>query len=182
MIAPVVTRRYAEALLDAATVARQVTEVEADLMVVAESLQNDEVLALIFNPTVETSVLRARFLDPIAPRLKTRLVRNILGLLIDRRRAGVIPNLPGVFHQIALAARGEAEGFVESAAALRPDELAATERWLSEATGKRVKLATRIVPDLLGGFRVTVGSRRYDASLKSKLSALRERMLGASID
>ena len=80
-----------------------------------EVLRDPEVAGLLTNPTVETRVQRQRFLDPLASRLHSKLVRNTIGLLIDRRRAEVLRKLPSMFHRLALEARGEAGGVVESA-------------------------------------------------------------------
>lgn len=181
MIAPVVVRRYAEALLDAAHDARLVAEVEADLAMVANALDTKEAHAFLNDPTAEISALRARFLNILDPYFKTQLVKNTLALLIDRRRTAVILSLYGAYHQLALDARGEAEGIVESAVPLGAEEIRNAEAWLTKSIGKKVKLSPVVNRELLGGIRVTVGSKRYDASLKSRLAALRERMIGASI-
>ncbi|MFN0208086.1 MAG: ATP synthase F1 subunit delta [Planctomycetota bacterium] len=181
MIAPVVVRRYAEALLDAAQDARLVAEVEADLALVAEAIESAEVRAFITNPTAESSVLRQRFLNVLDPHFKTQLVKNVLALLIDRRRTAVIPSLYNVYHQLALDSRGEAEGTIESAVPLGAEELRNAEQSLTKSMGKKVKLAPVVNRDLLGGVRITVGSKRFDASLKSRIASLRDRLLSAPV-
>ena len=42
-----------------------------------------------------------------------------------------------------------------------------------EALGKDPEITTRVDPALLGGIKVKVGSRLFDASLKSKLDSLK---------
>ena len=54
-------------------------------------------------------------------------------------------------------------GFVNYAAAI----------YLSQALGKDPEIETRIDPAILGGIKVQVGSRLFDASLKSKLDSLK---------
>jgi F-type H+-transporting ATPase subunit delta len=181
MLAPVVTRRYAEALLDAAQSSKSVAAVEADLTTVAESLGDRAVVAFLLNPTIDPRDQRKRFVDAVAPRLTTPLVRNVLALLVDRRRAAVIPELPAAFRKLALDARGEAEGVLESSRPMTPDELRAVEERVSAAMSKKVHLTVRVAPELVGGLRVTVGSRRFDASVRGRLSNLRERLLAAPL-
>jgi F-type H+-transporting ATPase subunit delta len=181
MLAPVVTRRYAEALLDAAQAANAVADVEADLALLHEVLADPAVAALLTNPTIEVRVQRQRFLDPLAPRLRSKLVRNTIGLLIDRRRAEVLTQLPSTFRRLALEARGEAEGTVESARELSAAEVRAIEEAVSAAMVRRVTLAPKTDPSLIGGVRATVGSQRFDLSVRARFAALRERLLAARL-
>jgi len=44
---------------------------------------------------------------------------------------------------------------------------------LAEALGKTPEVSTRVDPSLLGGLKVRVGSRLFDASLRSKLDSLK---------
>ena len=44
---------------------------------------------------------------------------------------------------------------------------------LRTALGKDPEISTRVDPSILGGIKVRVGSRLFDASLKSKLDSLK---------
>ena len=44
---------------------------------------------------------------------------------------------------------------------------------LRQALGKDPEIETRVDPAILGGIKVQVGSRLFDASLKSKLDSLK---------
>ena len=44
--------------------------------------------------------------------------------------------------------------------------------------GRTVKLKTRVEPDLLGGLVVTVGSKRIDSSIRTRLNSLAQAMKG----
>ena len=43
----------------------------------------------------------------------------------------------------------------------------------SQALGKDPEITTRVDPAILGGLKVKVGSRLFDASVRSKLDSLR---------
>lgn len=182
MIAPVVTKRYAEALFASAREKHAVAEVEADLAALSQALARPDVARVALNPAVDPKRKRAALLDPLAPQLKTELVRNAIALLLDRRREDVLPRLREVFHRLALEASGEAEGVLESARPLDAAETRSVEEALGRALGKRVRLAPRVDSKLIGGVRATVGSLRYDATAGARLLALRERMLAARLD
>ena len=63
--------------------------------------------------------------------------------------------------------------------ALRPDQQEAILRTISELTGKKVKPAYSVDPELLGGVIVNIGSKVYDGSVRGQLAALGRR-LGAN--
>jgi F-type H+-transporting ATPase subunit delta len=177
---PVVARRYAEALFLAAEEASAVPDVDEDLRTLASALADRGRVAFLFDPTLKSREKR-RLLEPLVPDLKSQLVRNVVALAIDRRREEVLPMLSRAFHQLALEARGEAEGVVESAAPLPADALREVEEALGRTIARRLRLEPRMNPALVGGLRATIGSRRYDASVLSRLSDLRARMLSAPL-
>jgi len=182
MLAPVVSKRYAEALFAAAQDARLVTEVESDLMALATGVREPAVAAALRNPTLDAKTQKATVLGAVDARLRTNLVRNVIALAIDRRRAEMLFSLADAYHRLALESRGEAEGVVESAKALSEAEMRDIEATLSKATGKRVRLQAHVRPELLGGLRATVGSLRYDSTAKTRLAELREKLLSARIE
>ncbi|MGH7751137.1 MAG: F0F1 ATP synthase subunit delta, partial [Candidatus Dormibacteria bacterium] len=53
------------------------------------------------------------------------------------------------------------------------DQTAALETALRATLGKSPAIQTRVDPAILGGLKVQVGSRLYDASLKSKLDSMK---------
>lgn len=49
---------------------------------------------------------------------------------------------------------------------------------VSSRTGRKVELVTRIVPQLLGGFRLRIADMRYDYSLASRLAIIKKKIHG----
>ena len=62
---------------------------------------------------------------------------------------------------------------VVSAAPLDTAQMNAIKASLRKALGKDPELEARVDPSLLGGLKVKVGSRLYDASLKTKLDQMK---------
>jgi F-type H+-transporting ATPase subunit delta len=50
---------------------------------------------------------------------------------------------------------------------------------LQAQTGKRIVLETVVDPELIGGLVLQTGDMMVDASVRAKLHALRERLVGA---
>jgi F-type H+-transporting ATPase subunit delta len=171
--------RYASALFDLASEAGTVTAVESDLDSLAAALaQSAELRALIRNPEVSREQI-GRVMAGIAGHLGlTELTSNFLGVLAENRRVAALPAMIRAFHMIAAAQRGEVTAEVASAHALTDAQIAALEGKLRAREGRTVKLKTRVDPDLLGGLVVTVGSKRIDGSIRTRLNSLAQAMKG----
>ena len=171
--------RYASALFDLASEAGMVTAVESDLDNLAEALRESaELRALINNPEVSREAL-GRVLAGIGEHLAlTDLSKNFLGVLADNRRVAELPAMIRAFHAIAAAQRGEVTAEVASAHPLTDEQLATLEQKLRAREGRTVKVKTRVEPELLGGLVVTIGSKRIDGSIRSRLNSLAQAMKG----
>ena len=171
--------RYASALFDLASEAGMVTAVESDLDNLAEALrESPELRALINNPEVSREAL-GRVLAGIGEHLALAgLTRNFLGVLAQNRRVAELPAVIRAFHMIAAAQRGEVTAEVASAHPLTDEQLATLEQKLRAREGRTVKLKTRVEPELLGGLVVTIGSKRIDGSIRSRLNSLAQAMKG----
>ena len=67
------------------------------------------------------------------------------------------------------------EVFMREEFSVRTDFTARSHRvtWPRQALGKDPEISTRVDPSILGGIKVKVGSRLFDASLRSKLDSLK---------
>lgn len=171
--------RYASALFDLASEAGKVTAVESDLDKLDAALrESGELRALIRNPEVSRSQL-GKVVAGIAKHLKlSPLTGNFLGVLAQNRRLGELPATIRAFHTIAAAQRGEVSAEVASAHPLTAEQLNLLEQKLRAREGRTVKLKTRVEPELLGGLVVTVGSKRIDSSIRTRLNSLANAMKG----
>ena len=171
--------RYASALFDLASEAGTVTAVESDLDRLEAALaESAELRALIRNPEVSRDQL-GKVMSGIGAHLGLAdLTKNFLGVLAANRRVADLPATIRAFHAIAAAQRGEVSAEVASAHALTDEQLAALETRLRAREGRTVKLKTCVDPDLLGGLVVTVGSKRIDGSIRTRLNTLAQAMKG----
>ena len=171
--------RYASALFDLASEAGTVTAVESDLDRLEAALaESAELRALIRNPEVSREQI-GKVMSGIGAHLGLAdLTKNFLGVLAENRRVADLPAIIRAFHAIAAAQRGEISAEVASAHALTDEQLAALEQKLRAREGRTVKLKTRVDPDRLGGLVVTVGSKRIDGSIRTRLNSLAQAMKG----
>jgi F-type H+-transporting ATPase subunit delta len=171
--------RYASALFDLASDAGTVTAVESDLDKLEAALRESaELRALIRNPEISRSQI-GHVMDGLAAHLGLAdLTKKFLGVLAQNRRVAELPAVIRAFHTIAAAQRGEVTAEVASAHALTDEQIASLETKLRAREGRTVKLKTRVDPALLGGLVVTVGSKRIDGSIRTRLNSLAQAMKG----
>jgi len=179
LIVDPVTTRYAGALYGLARKQGAVDAVARDLAGLSAEIAKTATRNLIFNPRVEREAKRAQ----LAPALASAhvLTRNFVNLLLDKNREDVLRGLADAWRRISLDERGAAEGRVESARPLEPDEVARIAAVLSKTLGRTLVLENKIVPSLVGGARVFAQNRMIDWSVEGRLDALRRRMLDARL-
>jgi F-type H+-transporting ATPase subunit delta len=169
--------RYASALFDLASENGTVTSVESDLGQLETALaESSELAAVTTNPKVGRSDAQKALWGVSAILGLTELSQNFLGVLAQNRRLNQLPKVIAAFRAIAAAQRGEVTAEVTSAHALTDTQLADLKARLTAREGRTVKLSTKVEPDLLGGLVVTIGSKRIDASIRTRLNSLSQAM------
>jgi len=176
-----VARRYASALLDMADEAKSVEKIEKDMLALEAMLEGSEDLQrLIENPLMSSGAQQNGILA-IATKAKfQKLTQNFLGVLVQNRRLGALPQVINAMKAELRTRRGEVEAKVVSAYALTPAQTNALQKDLSKAMGTNVTLSVEVDKELLGGMTVTVGSQMIDDSVRSKLDRLKRAMSSGS--
>lgn len=169
--------RYASALFDLASENGTVTAVESDLDALSKALaESPDFAALTTNPKV-SRVDAEKTLVALAKAMKLApLTSNFLGVLAKNRRLAQLGNVVRAFRTIAAAQRGEVTAEVASAHPLTDSQVETLRQKLTAREGRTVKLTTKTDPDLLGGLVVTLGSKRIDASIRTRLNTLAQTM------
>ncbi|QDM40264.1 F0F1 ATP synthase subunit delta [Altererythrobacter sp. TH136] len=169
--------RYASALFELASEAGTVTAVEADLEHLGQALsESADLRNLTTNPEIGRRAQGAA-IEGVAGILGTsELTRRFLGVLAENRRLSQLGKIVQAFRAIAAAQRGEVTAEVTSAHALTDAQVDQLRQKLTTREGRTVKLSTSVNPDLLGGLVVTIGSKRIDGSIRTRLNSLAQAM------
>lgn len=171
--------RYASALFDLASENGTVSAVEGDLEKTGQALaESADLAALIRNPQISRDAA-GKAMEAVAGVLElSPLTRNFLGVLAANRRLSALPEVIRAFAAIAAAQRGEATAEVSSAHALSEQQVEQLRQKLEVREGRKIKIRTSVDPDLLGGLVVTIGSKRIDSSIRTRLNSLAQAMKG----
>jgi ATP synthase F1 delta subunit len=165
-----VARRYSAAFYaslgdeDRLQEARQALTSLGDLIKTSEELR-----AFAVNPLLtikeKAGILHAVFGDRL-PAAVDRFVQFIN----SKDRLGFLPAIIEAFEDLYLEEHGQAKAQVETAIGLSPKDRDFLTVQLKNICGKDVVTDFRLNPDLLGGFRIWVQGRLFDASLQTQLA------------
>lgn len=166
--------RYAEALIDLASDAKSLNRVEKDLKSIAQAFRDSDDLRRMADSPVFATDDKIAALTAIAKAVKASpLTQQFLGVVAANRRAGDLPSIIAAFNDKLALLRGSQIAKVTSATKLTQAQLTQLKSKLKAEMGQPVEIETDIDPELLGGFVVKLGSRLFDASLKTKLEDMR---------
>lgn len=176
-----ILHRYATALYELAHAAGVTEQVEAELADLHTMLTaNPALRAELANPRRGRDKKRAILARLLGERV-SRLTSRTVFLLCDKGRAGLLPEFAPVFDAVARARSGRAIAKVESAMPLGDDQRSRLRAQLARITGKDITLQESVEESLLGGVRVTIGSRMIDGSLVRRLEMLQDTLLSAPL-
>lgn len=179
----IVSRRYAQALIEVAAAEDAVDAVGQDLeRFVALTQANERQLAEPLESPVFTAEERRAVLDQILPRLGLHALSvNLLRLTNDKGRMALLPSIVSAYRDLADKRAGRVRVIVETAEPLTPQLEIEVRAALEVMTGKSVIFHSKVRPELIGGIIARVGDKVYDSSIKTRLESIRQALLHAPV-
>jgi F-type H+-transporting ATPase subunit delta len=175
-----VARVWARALFEAAEGGGVVEPVRRELAEFVASLAASKSLRTVLaDPQVDASA-KHRVVAEIT-RGGQPLVANTLQLLLERGRFTIVVGLQEAFDALAAAEVDLVKVEVTSAVELTQQVHNAIAARVEEVTGRRVELAQRVDPAIIGGLVLRVGDVIVDSSLQSRVRQLRRQLATAEL-
>jgi F-type H+-transporting ATPase subunit delta len=171
-------RRYAKALFDLAIEQNALDRMTAEMRAVGETVAGSRELQLaLSNPTVDPASRKA-VMSQVVQRLGVSpTVRNAVLLITDHGRVGVLPQIAELLGNLADERAGKVRAEVTSAAPLTEAQYTRLTATLERLTGRKISLARKVDPTLIGGVVTRIGDKVYDGSVKTRLAELRNALL-----
>ncbi|WP_073196938.1 F0F1 ATP synthase subunit delta [Roseovarius marisflavi] len=172
-----IAERYATAIFAISKESKSLAKLETNLNDLAQALDDSADLRALISSPVVTRDEQGAVMAAIGKKMKlVPEMQNGLGLMAEKRRLFVLPQLVARLRAMIAEDKGEVSAEVTSAKALtkaQADKLAKT---LKERVGKDVKINATVDESLIGGLVVKVGSKMIDTSIRSKLNSLQNSM------
>jgi F-type H+-transporting ATPase subunit delta len=171
------SRRYAKAIFDLGSAQGALDKIGADLRTLANAMKTSPELAqTLSSPAIRRSD-RRKVIDALMQRIGVvQTTRNTVYLLLDGERLGSLPAISREIDRMIEEKAGRVSAEVVSAKPLDPTQLSQITAALEKLSGKKVSVASRQDPDLLGGVVAKVGDVVYDGSLRTQLRNLRDEL------
>ncbi len=165
-------RVYARALFEVAQAQDKLDLLREQLGQFVDALDQNRDLAVFFFSPYFSTVEKEQGLDRVLQGADESLL-NFLRLLIEKHRMPVVFRIRLEFERLWEEANRLLPVEITSAIELDPETTARLGRTIGERADRRVELATRVDPDILGGIIVRVGNSILDASIRTRLEQLR---------
>jgi F-type H+-transporting ATPase subunit delta len=170
--------RYARALLDVAVKENaDLDQIEHELASIADLFaQHQQLSHALLNPVVPVPRKRAA-MDALTARGRTLpMVSKLLGLLAERDRLVLLPDLLSAYRDRLLDYRNVVRAEVTTTAPLASEQVKAIEANLARASGRAVRLSAKVDPSIIGGVVTRIGSTVYDGSVTRQLQRMKEKL------
>ncbi|WP_204115454.1 F0F1 ATP synthase subunit delta [Shimia biformata] len=172
-----IAERYATAVFDIAKETKSLAELESGLDNLSAALNESADLSALIASPLYSREEQGKAIAAVAAKIGLpSVLTNTLGLMAEKRRLFVLPQLVAQLEALIAEDKGEVTAEVVSAKALtktQSDKLAKT---LAARVGKTVKINATVDEALIGGLVVKVGSKMVDTSIRSKLNSLQNAM------
>jgi len=170
---------YANALYTAAVKTGSLDSAAKALSSLQQVFKTDPKLTTILSAPTLTDKDKSQIISELEKHTggtdKGGTVKNFLQALAEHNRLGLLEGVCEKFGILMSAAKGEMELTITSAAKLDDKLLRRIETAIAKSEysqGKKLKVVTKVNPEMLGGLVVEIGERTIDFSVASKISRL----------
>ncbi|KAJ5666690.1 ATP synthase subunit 5 [Penicillium macrosclerotiorum] len=176
---------YATALYTASAKSSALDQTAKAIANLGQTLKADQKLGTILGaPTLSVADKQSiiQELQKVAGADKADILKNFLQTLAENNRLGALEGVCDKFSTLMSAHRGEIELNITSAQELDAKSVSRVEKAVAKSIysqGKKLKVVTKVNPDLVGGLVVEIGDRTIDLSVSSKIAKMNKALTDA---
>ena len=169
--------RYATAIFEICKEGGSLDQLEGNLDDLKAALSESADLNELIRSPILTRDEQGRGIAAIGDKMGlVDALKNGLGLMAQKRRLFVMPQLINTLLARIAKHKGEVTAEVVSAKALTKAQSDKLSKTLADKFGQTVKINATVDDALIGGLIVKVGSKMIDTSIRSKLDSLQNTM------
>lgn len=166
--------RYAKAVLNLAKDSKKETEINKDMLLIADTIKsNGELKAMLNSPVIKTEA-KENVLAEVFKGKVSDITLGLFHLLQENKRMELLSQVAKQYSIIYDYYKHIEVAKVTTAVPLTPELEKKVLNKVVELTGNKATLENEVNPDLLGGFVLRVGDVQYDASISNYLNELRK--------
>ncbi len=166
-----IARPYAEAVFRLAKEGNALAAWSEKLAFIAAIYQDPQMQAAIGNPRVTTNDVERLLLAICGERIDGA-ARNLIQLLVRNRRLPVLQQIREQFEKLKLEDEGKLDAKISSAYPLDDVQRNHVVNLLSSRFKREINATVTVDPELIGGIKVEVGDKVWDASVRGRLQTM----------
>ena len=166
-----IARPYAEAAFRLAREKSAFDQWSGMLKLLDTVVQDERVARCIGDPKVNGEQLENLILGICGEQLDGA-GRNFVQILVHNDRLTVVPSIREQFEQLRLAHEGVLEAEIHSAFAIDAAQIDEIVKKLAAKYQRKVRAEVSVDPQLIGGVKIVVGDKVFDATVRGKLDAM----------
>ena len=166
-----IARPYAEAVFRLAKEDNALAAWSEKLAFIAAVYQDPQMQAAIGNPKVTANDVERLLLAICGERIDDA-ARNLIQLLVRNRRLPALPQIREQFEKLNLEDEGKVDAKISSAYPLDDTQRSHVVNLLSSRFKRKINATVTVDPELIGGIRVEVGDKVWDASVRGSLQTM----------
>ena len=169
-----VAMTYGNALFLAAKETGKLESIRGELADMKTVLKNEpDFMAFLDTPTLSASEKKKTVTNIFEGKIEQELL-NFIYILIDKGRTRHFLKIADIFEELINQEEGIAYGKIISAVPLDAGRIAKFEEETSKLIKQNVRLENEIDKSLIGGVKILINGKLIDASIKSRVTALKE--------
>ena len=167
---------YGQALFDAASDMGIVTELGEEYKAVSKVFADNPLLKKLFLVPTLSAKEKKEAAEKIFEGRISRELLNFICILIEKRRIGAWDAIGREYEKLVWERDGRTKGIIYSALPVDSERMKAFEKKTGESLGKEVILENRVDKKLIGGVKIYVDGKLIDASVKTRLENMKQRV------
>ena len=172
------SERYSRALFEVSKESNELDKVESDIKNLRSLLDSSLDIANFLKDPSQSISQQNKAINLISEKLEfSKNLKNFLFLLIEKRRIFFVKKISESFIKLCSKKRGEIKASLISSKELSQSELDKIGKDLSNSMGSNLKFDYEIDKELIGGFKLQLGSMMIDTSIKNRLKKYEKAML-----
>ena len=165
--------RYATPLLELALEQGIEDKVKSDMEAFSKLCDENREFLLMLSSPVIPHLRKAGIIQKIFDGKVQKLTSKFFEVIVKKNREGVLPFVAGEFLSLYNAQKGLQEATVTTSFAINKAMKKEFESLVKKLSGKDPILKEEVNPDIIGGYELTIGDRKLDASVSGQLRALK---------
>lgn len=166
--------RYVKSLLGLAEEQGVLDEIHKDMQLIDKTCDDShDLVVMLRSPIIKHDKKRAILVKIFEGKVH-KLTMAIIQIVTRKNREALLPEIAHEFHNAYNDFKGIQKATITSTIALDKELRDEIELMVKELSNKKtIELTEKVDKDLIGGFILNVGDKQIDASISSKLKALK---------